>query len=390
MAVNVSAFANLDAAVVNGVAHQPCPQKHREIVGTRHIIVVVEESVVGRSEGVVEDDTVGDGAEFAELVERAENVEIGGSPCVSAAACITRFGDPCLAAGDVLVAKSGAASCAGTRHCEIGLGNSLLGLPVHLRYHGGDTLGNAVVVMIAEHVKLLRTALHKVVGGAESAESRTYARGAFSARHFGVHGVDRAGSDDEGVGIVLTYPSVENVLIAAEMLGCVAVRESRHLHHVGLVCELDSVDGVTELGAESEYLFSLGRIPRLVRRMEPLAVCDRNEELCADSVDKIDDVDPLLTGHAVLIALGCDARALKIVIGLCRPRARNAHPYAAELRGKLSQTGICRFDRLVPLHQIAHIGGRCDGREHLGSRDLFGCVSLPEGAARDLGHLDVV
>ena len=78
---------------VNSLSHQTVPQQNCEVVGTGHESAVLQEAVVRGSQGVVEDDTVGNGRELTQLIQSSGNICIGGCPGVAAAAGIAGLGE---------------------------------------------------------------------------------------------------------------------------------------------------------------------------------------------------------------------------------------------------------------------------------------------------------
>ena len=81
-------------AVIYVRSHEPVPQQNGKVIGAGQEGAVLQKPVVRGGQRVVEDHAVGDGAVAAQLVERAQNIQIGGGPGISAAAGITGFGDP--------------------------------------------------------------------------------------------------------------------------------------------------------------------------------------------------------------------------------------------------------------------------------------------------------
>ena len=109
-----------------------------------------EVAVVGGGKCVVEDDTIGNCAECAKFVQRARNVGIGGCPSVTTATSIAGLGNPHLSTGNVLISASGVLLCAKCRNAQVLFAKDCLVWP--MTAHCCATLGNAVVVVVTEHV----------------------------------------------------------------------------------------------------------------------------------------------------------------------------------------------------------------------------------------------
>ena len=381
--------------VVDGGAHQTVPEQHREVVGARVKDFGLQIAVVTGSQGVVEDDAFGHDREAAQLVQGTEDIQIGGSPGVAAAARVACFGDPHLAAEAVDVPLFGVELChiGGDRQILFGVG--LVGFPVGKRHHRLQTLGHAIVIVVAVNVQLLLGTLHQVVGralGQDIADSAALCLLAVLFQHtFG-----GAGADKGAVGVVLMQPADKNVLIADILLGGVALGAAGHGQQVGLVDELSRVDGLAVLLAQGKDLLCLAGVPGLVGMVQTLTVRHRDQELCADVLAEIQHTEPLLAGQDGVVALRDDAVrvAVEVVIGLGGPGAGHAHPGRADLFGQLAQLLVGEVDGIIILHQVGACGRVAEEAaledERLCARDLSGGVSLPEGAAGDFGHLDVV
>ncbi len=86
--------------------------------------------------------------------------------------------------------------------------------------------------------------------------------------------------------------------------------------------------------------------------------------------------------------------AVKIIVSLGSPGARNTNPSNTQVLRQLTQLLIIQVDGRIDLHQVLTHG--CQGslgigqQERLGSGDLTGGVSLPEGAAGDFGKFHIV
>lgn len=64
--VDMRALGVLNAGFIDGRTHQTVPEQHCKVVGAGLKGAVLEQAVVGGSQGVVEDDTIGNGAERAQ------------------------------------------------------------------------------------------------------------------------------------------------------------------------------------------------------------------------------------------------------------------------------------------------------------------------------------
>ena len=188
--------------VVDSGAHQAVPKQHSEVIGARVKDFGLQIAVVTGGQGVVEDDASGHDREAAQLVQGAEDIQIGGSPGVAAAARIACFGDPHLAAGAVNVPFFGVELCHIGGDRQILFGVCLVGFPVGKRHHRLQTLGHAIVIVVAVNVQLLLGTLHQVVGralGQDIADSAALCLLAVLLQHtFG-----GAGADKGTVGVVL-------------------------------------------------------------------------------------------------------------------------------------------------------------------------------------------
>ena len=387
------------ACVIDGITHQLLPQQNGEVAGTGNKGAVLQPAVVGRRQGVVENDTVGNGRKGADFVQRTNHFRIGGSPGVAACAGIAGLGDPHLAAGGITIPVGGEAAGGVGGGAQVLLAHGTGGRGEGRGHHGGHALGDTVVVVIAENIQLFGAAVHQVAGGAVG-QSRGNARGISSALPCpgmglapGIHthgiGVGVGGADDGALGIVLPHPLVENILIPAEVCGGVALGEAGGLEHIGLVDELDGLDGHAHLPGQVKDQLCLGRMPGLVMGMEAVAVGNRDLQLAVHSLDKVQQVDPLLLAQVIEVALG-QTGAFEIIIGPGGPGSGDANPALAQSLGQLDEPGVGGVDGVVPLvhggHALAEIG-----RGNLfGAIDLCIGVGFPEGSAGDLCHLHIV
>ena len=343
----------------------------------------------------MEDHAVGDGGKAAQLVEGSQHVQVGGSPGIAAAARIAGLGDPHLSAGDVLVPQRRIGPGIFMRNGQVCVGVGLAAVPVTLGHHGGQALGHAVVIMVAEHVHGHGCSAHQVVGGDHlhhAADARS--------RAFRVHAAHRAVAQRtrpyaQAIRVVLLHPAKENILVAG-IIGCgIARRCAGHGQHVGFVHELRRVDLHAVLMAESEDLAGLGQVEGAAVEVIARAVADGDQQLAAHRPDKVQHTDPLRPGqHAGITRRGLAAGGVvKVIIGLRRPGAGHADPRRAELPRQLPQLFVVEVDRRVILHQVGH-GGEVRQRagygEFLRPGDLPGGVGLPEGAAGHLGHFNVI
>ena len=86
--------------------------------------------------------------------------------------------------------------------------------------------------------------------------------------------------------------------------------------------------------------------------------------------------------------------AVKVVIGFGGPCAGNAHPRRADLLGQFTQFFIAQVDGIIVLHQGVFVqhktGSALFQHKLLLTGNLGGGVGFPEGAAGDLGHLNIV
>ena len=94
--------------------------------------------------------TVGDGGELTQLVQGTGNIRIGGAPGVAAAAGIAGFGDPHLAAGNILITAGNILAGAVGGNAQILFRQDRFVGP--MAAHSSTTLGNTIIIMIAEHI----------------------------------------------------------------------------------------------------------------------------------------------------------------------------------------------------------------------------------------------
>ena len=102
--------------VIDFRAHQSVPEQYSKIVGARIKGSVLQKAVVRRCEGIVEDRAVGDFGEAAQLIERTQNIQIGGCPGISTAACIAGFRHPHLCIRNIFVPQGCVYLC--VRRCD--------------------------------------------------------------------------------------------------------------------------------------------------------------------------------------------------------------------------------------------------------------------------------
>ena len=197
--------------------------------------------------------------------------------------------------------------------------------------------------------------------------------------------------DTKAAGVVFAQPGEEEILVTRVIGRGVSFGRAAVAEHVGLVHELGRIDRHAVIPAQREDLFGLARVPGLLHAVQARAVCNRDHELRADRLAEVQHADPLLFGQTVEIAFGGDAGAVEIIVGFAGPGAGYPHPDRAKIPGKLAQLFIIEVDRRVHLHRAVRIDRKFgDGGNFLGAGNLGGGVGLPEGAAGDFGHLDVV
>ena len=393
MAVNVSAFHVRIFTRIGTIAHNSGPEESCEVVGSGVKGAVLEEAVVAGCEGVMEDNAVGKSTEAAELVEGSQNVKIGGRPGISAAARVTRLGNPHLSAGNVLVSGFEVVVADAGSNSEVSIGVSRLCGPVTVRNHRSYSLGDAVVVVVGIYVHRNLSAAHKVVNGTELHHITKACAHRILIILLGHTGV--AGAYDKALGIVLAYPRVCYILIADVVGKIVANRRAGHLEHIRLVHKLECVDLSAELIGHGKELLDLSEIKRTAILVVARAVTCGNEELAIYRLNKVKDICPLLAGKNALVSLGSLAAGgvVEIVVGLGCPSAGNTYPNGAEFLCKRDELLVCCIDRGIVLHKACHcgvVGEALELRELLSACDLSLGVCLPEGAAGNLGHLYVV
>ena len=379
------------ARIIDRGAHQPVPEQNGEIVGPGIKGTVMEEPIIRRGQGVVEDDAVGDGGEVPQLVQGAEHVHVGGSPGISATAGVARLGHPHLAAGAVLVPSFGVEKGVLTGHRQIRLGQGLFHRPVAFGHERSQPLGNAIVVVVAVHIQLFPGALHQLLQADHFAQHvRDSAAPLGTVVGFQTAGV--AGPHQQALGVIGPHPGEEQILIPGVVGRGVALGAAAVLHHVGLVHELGRVDGHAILFAEGENLLGLRGVPGFIRSVDAGTVGHRDQQFASHRLDEIQQAQPLGFGQHVLEALGSFALhgAVEVVVGLAGPCAGDSDPHRAECPRQAADLLPREVNGGIDLHQPGHLPQVLDGRELLGARNLGGGVLLPEGAAGDLGHLDVV
>ena len=204
-----------------------------------------------------------------------------------------------------------------------------------------------------------------------------------------------AGTDADTVRIIFAHPGKAEILIPAEVGGGIAGGKAGLLHHIGLVGKFHGGDGHPVFLAQAKNLFRLGGGPGGVGAVQTRAVGQRDQQFGAHSLHKVQHADPLLFGQHIQIPVRHFAvgGAVKVIVGFGGPGARDAYPGRAELPGQLADALVIEVDGGIDLHQVAHHGFQRTAAAHrkgLGSGHLAGGVGFPEGAARDLGKLDVV
>ena len=105
------------------------------------------------------------------------------------------------------------------RNGQIGVGVREIAVPVALRHHGGQALGDAVVVMIAEYVKGNFRTVHQRVDCASLRQILNAAAG--RARPLAnPKAADSAGTHKQAAGIMLTHPRIEHIVVAHIVSSC--------------------------------------------------------------------------------------------------------------------------------------------------------------------------
>ena len=343
----------------------------------------------------MEDDAVGNGHKTAQLVQCAENILIGRSPRRAAAARIAGLGDPHLGAGAVGVALFAVQACQIQGNRQIVLAEGAVGLPVVGRHNRLQALGNAVIIMVAEHIQLLLHGLHQAVqrDSRQEVERRLVGR---VGRVADGHTVGGAGADQQTVGVVFAQPTGKNIMVLGEQLGGVALGAAGNFQHMRLVDELGGINGLAVLLAQGKNLLCLAGVPRLIGVVQTIAIRHTDQQLGTDFLAEIQHAQPLCAGQDGIVALGCLTAGVtvKVVVGLGRPSAGNAHPSRTDLLGELAQLFVVQVDGVIILHQGVLV-------HHLTSRTLFqhkflltgnlgGGVGFPKGTAGDFRHLDVI
>ena len=352
-------------------------------------------AVIAGRQRVVEDDAIGDGCKAAQFVQRAENVLIGRGPGSAATARVTGLGDPHLGTRAVGIALFCVQARQIAGHSQIILTESAVRLPVVGRHDGLQALGNAIIIMIAEYIQLFLHGLHQAVqrDGRQEVE-RWLVR--FVGRVADRHTVRGAGADQQAIGMILTQPAGEYVVILGEQLGGVALGAAGKLQHVRLVDELCSINGLAVFLTQGKNLLGLTGIPRLIGVMQAVTVSHADQQLGTDLLAEVQHTQPLLTGQDGIVALGglTAGVAVKVVIGLGGPSAGNAHPCGAYLLGQLAQLFIAQVNGIIVLHQGVFVqhktGSTLFQHKLLLTGNLCGGVGFPEGSAGDLGHLNIV
>ena len=185
-------------------------------------------------------------------------------------------------------------------------------------------------------------------------------------------------------------------MILGEQLGGVALGAAGNLQHVRLVDELGGIDGLAVFLTQGKNLLGLTGIPRLIGMMQAVTVSHADQQLGADLLAEVQHTQPLLTGQDGVVAIrGLTAGvAVKVVISFGGPCAGNAHPCGANLLGQLAQLFIAQVDGIIVLHQGVFVqhqtGSALFQHKFLLTGNLGGGVGFPEGAAGDLGHLNIV
>ena len=382
-------LAGLLAGSIDSLAHQAVPQQDREVIGPGQEGTVLQVAIVRGSQGIVEDHAVGNGGELAQLVQGTGNIHISGSPGIAAAAGVAAFGDPHLAAGNILITAVHILTCAVGSDSQILLSQGCLIGP--MTAHGGTALRNTIVIVIAEHIHgglvvaqqllsgdHLKTGSHTAASALQSTEQIDIANG--------------AGADKQALGIVLLQPGTEEVMVTGMVCGGVALGKAGQSDQIGLVGELGSRDGHAVLLGGTEQQIGLLEGHGLIGSMNTGAVGNGDQQLAVHSLDEVQQAQPLILGQQVLEAFGNDAARMtvKIIVGLVCPGAGNTDPGGAQLSGQLDQTGILGVDGIVPLLEVTHIGPVQNLGELLSAIDLGFGIGLPEGTAGDLGHLHII
>ena len=336
----------------------------------------------------MEDNAVGNGSEAAKLIKSTKNVNIGRSPGISAAARITGLGYPHLRAGHILIAHLSCRLSAIWSSVKILLGCDKMILPMNKMKTCRDSLGNAVVVMIAEYVHRLLCILEECIGADLAHKLLDGEFLDIELAHFSVKG---ARANSEALGIIIVKPLVEDILVANEVFGSISLRRARACKEIRLIHKLCRVDRNTVFTAEIEEELCLGGIPRLIRRVNSCAVRNRHKKLRANSLYKFKNSYPLLFCKNTLISFGrlTACFPFKIVICGCSPCSGNSNPSRTDLLGELSKARRSQINGGIFLHKRILVFDSDYGELSLAG-NLIRSVCLPKRSACNLGHLYVV
>ena len=214
--------------------------------------------------------------------------------------------------------------------------------------------------MVAEHVERLTGGLQCLGGGERRAD------------HEGLAFGGRTRADEQQLGVDRLHDRLEGGKVTGEVC-CVVV--GRHADRErGLVEHLGGHDRDLVVDAELQQRSGLVGVPVPLGVAGSRAGRERRDDLCADGIGELADASPLICGeHGVEAGRRRTAGGPgSVEVGGVRPRAAHPDVSGSEALGEVPQALGRHVER-----RPGDLAGSC-------------VVGLPELAAGDLDHLDVV
>ena len=262
-------------------------------------------AIVRGCQGVVENHTCGNGGELTQFIQGTGHICIGGSPGVAAAAGIAGFGNPHLTTGNIAVTLGGILPGAVGRNSQI-----LFAQDSVIRAettHGSTTLGNTVIVVIAEYIHLGLIIAQQGLGGNHIKACSHTAASSIVAQTEHIDIADSAGTHKQALRVVLLQPCTKQVTLG----------KTRKGDQGGFVGEFGSRNGNTVFFGSLEQQFCLVKGHGFVRCMDTGTVGDGHQQFAINSFDKVQQAQPLFLGQYILEALGSFtiALAVEVIVG---------------------------------------------------------------------------
>ena len=140
-------------------------------------------------------------------------------------------------------------------------------------------------------------------------------------------------------------------------------------------------------------LLGLPGRPGRFRIVDTGAVGKGDQQLAVHSLDKVQQMQPLILLQHILEAFGNHTGfvlAVEVVVGLVCPGTGNTNPDRAEGLGQIDESLVGGVDGIVPLLQIAHVCPVLDHRERLRAIYLGIGICLPECATGNFRHFHII